>query len=157
MAILFRGVTSDLPSHHHQQGAAQQLPYSSTAIAAAATALLAFAEFDSRAGSKRPPGPGDRMPGSMELAAVGAVLMRGLVGRLDNISLVASYEHSGTRPTHAALMLAGELRHVLEWLAEPTTPVATASAVLVEALAGKRTIPRTGSVLVQTVQRQWLA
>ncbi len=89
----------------------------------------------------------------MELAAVGAVLICGLVGRLDSISLVALYEHSGTRPTRAGLMLAGELRHVLEWLAENTTPVATASAVLVEGLAGLKALlaacPRTRRALAE--------
>lgn len=83
-------------------------------MAAAAAALLAFAESDSRAGRKRPPGPGDSLPCSMQLAAAGAALIRGLVGRLDSISLVASYEHRGTRPAHAGLMVAAELRHVLE-------------------------------------------
>ena len=153
MATLSRGVTSDLPSYYYQQGAAHQLRISSTAMAAVAAAFLAFAEFDSRAGGKRPPGPGDRLPGSMQLAVAGAALIRGLVGRLDSISLVAAYEHSGTRPTHAGLMLAGELRHVLEWLAEPTMPVATASAVLVEALAGLQALvaacPRTRRALAE--------
>ena len=140
MATLTRGVASDLPSYLYQQRAAQQLRYSSTALAAAAAAFLAFAEFDSCVGGKRPPGLGNRLRGSMQLAAAGAALIRSLVHRLDSILLVASYEHRGTRPTHSGLMLAGELRHVLEWLAEPTTPVATASVVLVQALAGLKAL-----------------
>ncbi len=151
MTILLRGVAPDPPSHHHQRRVAQQLRNSSTAIAAAAAALLAFAEFDSRAGGKRPPGPGEYLPDSMQLTAYGAVMIRSLAGQLDSISLAASYEHSGTRPTHAGLMLAGEVRHVLEWLAEPTTPVATAAAVVAEALAGLEALlaacPRTRRAL----------
>ncbi len=122
-------------------------------MAAAAAAFLALAEFDSRVGGKRSPRLGNRLPSSMQLAAAGAALIRSLVRRLDSISLVASYEHRGTRPTHSGLMLAGELRHVLEWLAEPTTPVATASAVLVEALAGLEALlavcPRTRRALAE--------
>ena len=153
MAMLSKGLTSPLLSDSHQQAAAHQLRVSSTAVAATAAAFVAFAEFGSRAGGKRPPGLGDRLPGSMQLAAAGAALIRELVAHLDSISLVAAYEHSGTRPTHAGLMLAGELRHVLEWLAEPTTPVATASAVLVEALAGLEALvaacPRTRRALAE--------
>ena len=62
--------------------------------------------------------------------------MRGLAGQVSRISAFAPYGRNCANPADASLMLAAQLRHVLAWLTQPTTPVATASAVLVEALAG---------------------
>ena len=132
--LLDEGVTAALLAC--QQGEPWQSQVSPTALANAAAALLAFAELDSRAGGKPSSIIGGSLRGSMQLAAAGAGCMRGLAGQVSRISIFAPHGRNCANPADVSLMLATQLRHVLIWLAQPTTPVATASAVLVEALAG---------------------
>lgn len=133
-----------------RQSDAWQFQRSAIAIMAmAATALLGFAEFDSRAGGRRPPETGSRLPGSMQLAAAGAAMMRCVAGHMhprSTISLDADVR-GDVSSARLPLMLVTALRNVLIWLAEPATPVATASKVLSETPEGmKAVVASTGAV-----------
>ena len=126
-----------------QQHAVHHTRLSSQALAHAAAALLAFAELDSRVGGKRPPAF-ERLRGSMQLAATDAACLRTLVSQVTRTS--------SRKPSLAttAVMSAAELRQALAWLAEPTTPIATASAVLVEALPALESL----AAACQNIRRQ---
>lgn len=121
------GVSRALQESQRQR-AVHDTRLSPQALAHAAAALLAFAELDSRVGGKSPPEFRERLRGRMQLAATGATCLRTLVGR---VSRTSSREPS--LATTAGVM-AADLRQALAWLAQPATPIATASAVLAEAL-----------------------
>ncbi len=134
VGLLDKGVTAAVQSY--QQRGSQQREVSPTAVSNAAAALLAFAEFDGHTGGKPSSDTGGSLRGSMQLAATGACCMRSLTGQVSRISTFAPYGRNCASPADASLMLAAQLRHVLAWLSQPNQPVATASSVLVEALAG---------------------
>ena len=142
VALLDEGLTAAVQAYQHR--GPQQRQVSPTAVANAAAALLAFAEFDCHAGGKLSSEIGGSLRGSMQLAAAGAACMRGLAGQVSRISSFAPYGRDCAGSADASL--AAQLRDVIAWLAQPTTPVATASAVLVEALVGLQALVAACSV-----------
>lgn len=132
VVLLNEGVVEALAVARQDVACYSQL--SPKAMALAATVLLRFAEFDSRTGGKLPPQTDIQLPGSMQLAACGAAMMRSLADRLDDESPLFECDHDGFTLDAIPLLIAEGLVHLLIWLAEPTTPVATASAVVAEAL-----------------------
>ena len=104
----------------------------------AGRALLRFAEMESRCDIQRPNGT-DNMPGSMQLAAEGAACICSLATCLPSCASILNPAqlHSSICPAEGnEVTAAKDLRRLLAWLAETTTPLATASAVLAEGLAG---------------------
>ncbi len=107
-----------------------------------ATALMSFAEHDGRSG-KRSAEVDVSMPGCMQLAAAAASCLASLAHRLRSDDSAAASIHEvlkgpGARPPLAAA--ARQLLQLLAWVSEPTTPVATSSAVLAKALPALATL-----------------
>ncbi len=101
------------------------------ALMAAAAALMSFAEFEGRRGSSRPDSVPASMPGNMQLAAVAAQYLRAVAGQPQCRGADGRADESATLWDQGAT---AALRQVLVWLAEPVSPIATASAVLTAAL-----------------------
>lgn len=109
----------------------------------AGRALLRFAEIES---DIQRPDSTNNMPGGMQLAAKGAACIRSMATCVPTCAsaLTRAQPHSGICPAEEhAITAVKDLRRLLVWLAEPTTPLATASAVLAEALAGLTTLVAT--------------
>ncbi len=99
------------------------------ALAASAVALLSFAESDCR-GDSRPAARSALLPGGMQTAATAAGFLHSMAQLLQARGDAAACSQSVLASQGAA----AALRRLLSWLAEPTTAVATSSAVLAEAL-----------------------
>ena len=138
VGLLHKGVVEALAVARRSVARYSQL--SPKAMAYAAIVLLRFAEFDSRTGGERPSVADSQLPGSMQLAACGAAMMRSLADRLDDESAHIVREHDDFSIDVIPLLITEGLVHLLIWLAQPTTPVATASAVLAEALDGLKAV-----------------
>ena len=107
-----------------------------------ASALMSFAEHDGRCGSRLAE-VDVSVPGCMQLAAIAASCFAGLAHQLRSGDSAAARVHAVLKLPGATTPLASaawQLLQLLAWLSEPTTPVATSSAVLAKALPALATL-----------------
>lgn len=107
-----------------------------TTLAGVAASALAFGEYDSHT-DQRPADVGGKLPGCMQFAAEAANYMHLLAQCLPETShtnRVVETARSALNTQRAVPALI----QLLHWLAKPTTPIATASGVLKEALPAVR-------------------